>query len=335
MRRPITVLWLTDSELPAQRDPRFRHVQGETAVSAATITGLLTEGPVLAVVRSEAEGQRAIAYGADEVVLASEATGESFEKVIERTEARARARFHRDLFLIDLVRKDDTVAIELLAAALSEELLEPLARASEESEELEAELAGTSIARKASNVAETVAGVADVIERMKELVSTGPSNEVVDLAAVTRDVMRALAPGVAPVAQLHVSVVDAPCVVGMPRWQVAMMVAALVENAVESVSARGGPERKVSVRVIIQESAAVLEVEDNGAGMDDGQRAYSADPFFTTSGKGKLGLGLTLVSARVRRAGGDLMIESEQGVGTTVRAFLPLVGPGPSRDSLN
>lgn len=334
MRGPITVLWLLDDELPTRRDVRFRHVVGDPSVSAATITGLLAEGPVLAVVRSEEEGRRALAYGADEVVLASEATGESFEKVVERTEARARARFHRDLFLIDLVRKDDTVAIELLAAALSEELLEPLAKASEESEELRAELAGTAGAQRASKVAETVAGVTQVVEKMKELVSTSPSDEMVDLALVTREVTRALARGVEPVAFFEAHIVDAPCLVGMPRWQVAMMVASLVENAVESVVARGGSDRKISVRVIVEESAAVLEVEDNGAGMPEEHRAYSADAFFT-SAKGKLGLGLTLVSSRVRRAGGELMIESEQGVGTTVRAFLPLVGGGPSGERPN
>lgn len=324
----ITVLWLTDDrDLPARRDERYRHVTGDPARPGATITSLLSEGAVLAVVRDEIEAERAISYGADETVLASEAVGEVFERAVSRTAARARARLHRDLFLIDLVRKDDTMALELLAAALGEELVEPLSRASAESREVVEELGEDGRSPRVRSIAETVSGAAEVVERMRELVHSGPTDEVVDLARVTRDVATSLAPAVHRVASLEFSILDSRCEVGMPRWQVAMLVAGLVANAVESVGARGGGGRKVSVRVSIEEgSAAVLEVSDNGLGMDQDDRAYALDPFFTTTGKGQLGLGLTLSSARVRRAGGSLIIESDEGVGTTVRVFLPLVG---------
>ena len=240
---------------------------------------------------------------------------------------RARARGLSANSSIDLVRKDDTAALELLAAALGEELAEPLSRASAASQDLAQELASEDeSAQRAGAIAEAVSAVARVVEQMRQLVATAPTDEVVDLAAVVREVTRALEPGVLPAAALEVSIVERPCRVGMPRWQAAMAVASLVANAVESVAKRGGPGRRVSVRVSVQDGAAVLEVADNGAGMEQDHRAYAADPFFTTSGKGRLGLGLTLVSARVRRAGGDLVIESDQGAGTTVRAFLPLVG---------
>lgn len=324
----ITVLWLTDvRDLPARQDERYRHVTGDPARPGATITSLLSEGAVLAVVRDEVEAERAIAYGADETVLASEAVGEVFERAVSRTAARARARVHRDLFLIDLVRKDDTMALELLAAALGEELVEPLSRASAESRVVVEELGEDGRTPRMRSIAETVAGAAAVVERMRELVHSGPTDEVVDLARVTREVATSLAPAVRRLGSLELSVLDSRCEVGMPRWQVAMLVAGLIANAVESVGARGGGGRKVSVRVSIEEgSAAVLEVSDNGTGMDEDDRAHALDPFFTTTGKGQLGLGLTLSSARVRRAGGSLIIESDEGVGTTVRVFLPLVG---------
>ncbi len=337
MTGPITVLWLVDgAELPPKRDGRYRHVVGDPGRPAATITTLLSEGAVLAVVRDEAEGERAISYGADEAVLVRDASGEGFEKAVSRTTVRARARLHRDLFLIDLVRKDDTAALELLSAALSEELLEPLSRASAETRELAGELDETRApTRRAFAIAETVAGAAKVVEQMKQLVSTERTDEVVDLARVAREVARALSSAVRPVATFDVEVVERSCQIGMPRWQVAMMVASLLENAVQSVAAHGGPGRTVSLRVSVAEGAAALEVADDGVGMDDDERAFAMDPFFTTTGKGHLGLGLTLVSARVRRAGGSLIIDSDPGVGTTVRAFLPLVGPDPGGPSAN
>lgn len=324
----ITVLWLTDDgDIPARQDERYRHVTGDPARPGATITSLLSEGAVLAVVRNELEAERAIAYGADETVLASDALGEAFERAVSRTAARARARLHRDLFLIDLVRKDDTMALELLAAALGEELAGPLSRASAESRVVVEELGEDGRTRRMRSIAETVAGAAEVVERMRELVHSGPTDEVVDLARVAHEVATSLAPAIRRVASLELSVVDRRCEVGMPRWQIAVLVAGLVANAVESVGARGGRDRKVSVRVSIEEgAAAVLEVSDNRLGMGEDDRAHALDPFFTTTGKGQLGLGLTLSSARVRRAGGSLIIESDEGVGTTVRVFLPLVG---------
>jgi hypothetical protein len=325
MADPITVLWLVDeSQLPKVRDERFRHVIGDPARPAATVASLLADGGVLAVVRTEAEGQLAIAHGADEIVLASECSGLSFDSVVDRTTARARARQQRDLFLIDLVRKDDTSALELLAAALGEELLEPLFRAKKESDGLVAGLeTGDEPGRRIHTIADSVASAARVVERMRDLVSTEPTDEVVDLAAVARDVAQSLAPAVRRVAHLDVEIVERECCVGLPRWQLVMTVASLIANAVESVAARGGDRRRVSVRVCDQDGAAVLEVADDGVGMAQHVRPYVGDPFFTTTGKGRLGLGLTVASARIRRAGGELMIESDPGVGTTVRVFLP------------
>lgn len=328
MTGKITVLWLVDErELPAAQDGRFRHVVGDARRPAATITGLLSEGAVLAVVRTEEDGERALAYGADEVVLAAELSDAGFEKAVARTTVRARARMHRDLFLIDLVRKDDTSALELLSAALGEELGGRLNRASADGKALADALAGEAEpARRAGELAETVAAAAQVVEKMQELLVTAPTDEVVDLAAVAREVARALTPAVRAVAAFDVAVPERPFPVGMPRWQVAMLVASLLQNAVESVAARGGEGRRVALRVLAVDGAAVLEVEDDGVGMDEDHRSYALDPFFTTSGRGRLGLGLTLTSARVRRAGGSLIIDSDEGEGTTVRVFLPLAG---------
>jgi len=48
------------------------------------------------------------------------------------------------------------------------------------------------------------------------------------------------------------------------------------------------------------------------------------NPFFTTKEPGMgTGLGLSLTHSFIRRAGGDLTLESELGIGTTVRIYLP------------
>ncbi len=66
-----------------------------------------------------------------------------------------------------------------------------------------------------------------------------------------------------------------------------------------------------------------LSVADRGRGMDEGTRARADEPFFTTKGAGRLGVGLAVVRAMASRHKGELEIESNPGQGTTVRLRLP------------
>jgi signal transduction histidine kinase len=83
-------------------------------------------------------------------------------------------------------------------------------------------------------------------------------------------------------------------------------------------------EARVTIRARCQESQVIVEVTDCGAGMTPAVRARAMEPFFTTKMPGEgTGLGLSLVYSIVTDLGGTLELESEVGVGTTVRVQLP------------
>jgi signal transduction histidine kinase/CheY-like chemotaxis protein len=119
--------------------------------------------------------------------------------------------------------------------------------------------------------------------------------------------------------------------------QIQQVVMNLVINGAEALGAGQGrvDVRTLSRRVEPGELAAgvmqpappageyvVLEVRDNGSGMEEETRNRIFDPFFTTKFAGR-GLGLSAVLGIVRAHHGTLTVESRPGFGTTFRVFFP------------
>ncbi len=74
-------------------------------------------------------------------------------------------------------------------------------------------------------------------------------------------------------------------------------------------------------------SYAMLEVTDQGPGLDDASWEHLYEPFFTTKQHGRRGLGLAAVNGLVRQMGGLLWAHSEPGQGASFRIYLPVAIP--------
>jgi signal transduction histidine kinase len=69
----------------------------------------------------------------------------------------------------------------------------------------------------------------------------------------------------------------------------------------------------------------LLQVSDNGCGMEDAVRERIFTRFFSTKGGQGTGLGLLVSRKIVREHGGEIALETERGVGTTFTVRLPVV----------
>jgi len=88
----------------------------------------------------------------------------------------------------------------------------------------------------------------------------------------------------------------------------------LVENAI----AAKAKKVEISIQEEPREDRLVIEIKDDGVGMDHEVSQKAVDPFFTTRSSRRVGLGLSLMAQAAREAGGGLRIESELEKGTKV-----------------
>lgn len=98
----------------------------------------------------------------------------------------------------------------------------------------------------------------------------------------------------------------------------------LLTNASQAIESAGN----IWVKVFDDESSIYVSIKDDGKGIPKKIYEKIFDPFFTTKPVGQgTGLGLSISYGIVKKHGGDIRVESEEGVGSTFTISLPKKGP--------
>jgi signal transduction histidine kinase len=100
----------------------------------------------------------------------------------------------------------------------------------------------------------------------------------------------------------------------------------LIDNAVQAMTYGGTLTVRIRVAEQNGQDGLAVDIIDTGEGMDTQVRSRARDPFFTTRPSGT-GLGLAIVDRIVDAHGGQLVLDSRAGEGTTVTVFLPYGSP--------
>lgn len=202
------------------------------------------------------------------------------------------------------------------------------------------------------SVIEGVRRARQLIRRVLSLARRGESGHTaVRLDEVTRDALD-LIHGLLPEnIEFETHIEDSCPPVRGDATQLHQVVMSLCENARNAMATSGGVLELRTETVQGSDAPEIwgpemgegpyvqLTVRDSGVGMDKATVARIIDPFFTAGTDQKhTGLGLAVVHDIVSRHRGQIAVDSELGVGTTFRVYLPvaptvqaLARPGPKK----
>jgi two-component system, cell cycle sensor histidine kinase and response regulator CckA len=159
--------------------------------------------------------------------------------------------------------------------------------------------------------------------------------QVLDLNAIVGDMEKLLRRTIGEDIDLRTTLMPGLPKTKLDRGQIEQVLMNLVVNARDAMP-KGGRLEMRTAEFLAHESYAQLHairpgryvrlsVSDTGSGMPPDVAARAFEPFFTTKPKGKgSGLGLATVYGIVTQAGGDVVIYSEPGLGTTIRVDVPV-----------
>jgi signal transduction histidine kinase len=94
----------------------------------------------------------------------------------------------------------------------------------------------------------------------------------------------------------------------------------LVQNAIQASK----PGQTVTLRVQTSPDQVLIQVADQGHGIDPQHMESVFNPFFTTKPTG-VGLGLALVAKIIDEHGGKISVRSEMRKGTTFEVSIPRI----------
>ncbi|MHA2250329.1 MAG: two-component system sensor histidine kinase NtrB [Candidatus Kariarchaeaceae archaeon] len=101
--------------------------------------------------------------------------------------------------------------------------------------------------------------------------------------------------------------------------QIGQVLMNMITNAIEAMP-NGGI---LTIKTQNNGSEVVVEIHDSGIGMSDQTQFQLFEPFFTTKGKKGTGLGLSISYGIIQQSGGNIEVDSEEGVGTIFRIYFP------------
>jgi GAF domain-containing protein/CheY-like chemotaxis protein len=177
------------------------------------------------------------------------------------------------------------------------------------------------IERSSKDGAETVRRIQEFtgVRRDKEFLSLSLNEIVKEVVNITQPRWKGQTQQKGIQIELTTQLGEIPLIMGSPS-ELREVLTNIIFNAVDAMP-KGG---KLTIATQPQtEDWVEVRMTDTGIGMTEEVKKRIFDPFFTTKGVKNSGLGMSVSYGIIKRHGGEILIESETGKGTTFIIHLP------------
>jgi two-component system NtrC family sensor kinase len=254
------------------------------------------------------------------------ADGEPF-LVVSMRDVTDRRRLEMQLRLADRM-----ASVGTLAAGVAHEINNPLAYVTSNLSYLSEELARDEVVQGLlpelrQAVSESLEGairVRDIVQDLRTFARAADEEKMpVDVQRAVDNALHLLRGEFSTRARLERWAEPVPTILGSES-RLEQLVVNLLKNALQSFPERPAEQNLVRVSTRSWDGWVLIEVEDNGRGMEPKLQERIFDPFFTTRvEKGRTGLGLSISLALVQLMGGRIEVHSMPGKGSLFRVVLP------------
>ncbi|MDP2137491.1 MAG: ATP-binding protein [Candidatus Didemnitutus sp.] len=227
----------------------------------------------------------------------------------------------------ELIENEKIASILLLAASVAHELGNPLNSLTIHLQLIDRKLKKLKGSKETDALADSIKICRDEVTRLDGIIRNfleairprEPDLEEINVVEVIEDVLRFQSReiedrGVTIDGELPASTP----VIMADRNQLKQVFFNLIKNALEAMSSGG----RLSVRVRTDDDSVYVAVADTGGGIKVGDMTKLFSPYHTTKIGGH-GLGLMIVQRILRDHGGNVGIESKEGIGTVVTLQFP------------
>ena len=249
-----------------------------------------------------------------------DAVGEllNYHKMSEEIEKQRRIAIHQSKL----------ASIGEMAASVGHEINNPLTVIAGQTEMLEAHLSENHVfdenaREKIKKVNRSVERIANIVKGLRTFSRVDDLEfkevDVTELVTETVDMFKEiyLKEGI----DFKVNVISGLRVIGS-RGRLQQVLVNLLTNARDAIADK--EDKVISIQAQSLEDSILISVQDNGCGISEELKEKVFEPFFTTKDVNKgTGIGLALISSIVKQHNGEIVLESEKGLGAKFVIQLP------------
>jgi signal transduction histidine kinase len=205
-----------------------------------------------------------------------------------------------------------------------------LRQVQELSDDLDWPYVRSNLERMLSRTREGVQRVANIVQNLRGLARTAPPK--MELVMISELIAPALEMVQGRLRRSGIEVVQSHqlrCKVPCLASQISQVVLNLLVNAIQAIESSGHEQGgRIEINTRVEGDHYLLEIVDNGIGIDEESIPKLFDPFYTTKPVGEgTGLGLSISHGIITGHGGRIEVESDLDRGTRFRILLPMSPP--------